>query len=232
METQVVMYAVSVITAVICVVMAYFILDEEKAAKIKILHKMGHGEAYEKVTFSKKTYWTLLIFASLAVLATCYYIATRTTVVLDFARLCITLICLTGAAANDVREHRIPNIFPAVLALGGILCLVLGYLTSQQGWMAYIASCTIATVATALCFGFAFFISKHGIGMGDIKILCALALAMGVYATCGTIFFGIVSCAVLSVVLLIIKKKGFKDTLPFGPFIFLGFVISVLMGIY
>ena len=209
MNTQIVIYVISAITAIICIVMAYFILDEEKASKIKILHAMGHGEAYEKVTLSKATYWALLIATAVSVVAACFFIATHVRVMLDFARLCITLICLTGAAANDVREHRIPNIFPAVLAISGILILVIGFLTKQEGWMAYVASCTIAAVATSVCFLIAFFISRHGIGMGDIKLLSALALVMGVYAICGTIFFGIVTCAIISIVLVIFKIKSF-----------------------
>ncbi len=165
-------YAVSAITAIICIVMAYFILDEEKAAKIKILHKMGHGEAYEKVTFGRKTYWVLFAVTSILACAACFYVATHVRDAMVLTRLCVALICITGAATNDIREHRIPNIFPGVMSLTGIACMMIGYLINQDKWMGVIASCVIATVATALCFGLAFIISKHGIGLGDIKLLC------------------------------------------------------------
>lgn len=232
MSREIISYAASAVTAIICIVMAYFILDEEKAAKIKILHKMGHGEAYEKVTFGRKTYWCLFAVTSILACVACFFIATHVGDVMNLARLCICLICITGAATNDIREHRIPNIFPGVMALTGIAFMMIGYLTNQEKWMGVIASCVIATVATALCFGLAFIISKHGIGLGDIKLLCGLALMLGVYAICGTVFISIVSCAVISVILLIISKKKFKDALPFGPFIFVGYVVSVLLGLY
>ena len=37
MSKEIISYAASAVTAIICIIMAYFILDEEKAAKIKIL---------------------------------------------------------------------------------------------------------------------------------------------------------------------------------------------------
>lgn len=232
MSKEIISYAASAVTAIICIIMAYFILDEEKAAKIKILHKMGHGEAYEKVAFGRKTYWFLFAVTSILACATCIYVATHVTDALTLVRICVSLICITGAATNDIREHRIPNIFPGVMALTGIICMMIGYLAELPNAVGIAASCIIATVATALCFGLAFIISKHGIGLGDIKLLCGLALMLGVYMICGTVFISIVSCAILSVILLIISKKKFKDALPFGPFIFVGYVISVLLGLY
>ena len=225
-------YAISGITAILCIVMTYFVLDEEKASKIKILHKLGHGEAYENIKLSRKAYWTLLVIISLFDAIVCFWIATHTLEVINVIKMSVGVLCLTGAASNDLREHRIPNIFPLTIAVVGIGCLVAGWLTEMPGWGGYIASSVIATVATGLCFGLAFFLSKNGIGMGDIKILCAIALLAGVYPICGTVFFGIVSCSILSIALLIFKKKGFKDTLPFGPFILLGFGISILLTIY
>ena len=107
-----------------------------------------------------------------------------------------------------------------------------GFLTAQPGWLAYISSCTIACVATGVCLFLAYFISGHGIGMGDIKILSALGLMAGVYTICSTIFFAVVTCTLFSVVLLIFFKKKFKDAVPFGPFIFLGYVVSIVLAIY
>lgn len=225
-------YVISGITAILCIIMAYFVLDEEKAGKIKILHKLGHGEAYENIKLSKKAYWILVVIFSAFDAIVCFWIATHTSGVINVVKMSVGVLCLTGAAANDLREHRIPNIFPLTLTIVGIGCLVAGWLTEQPGWGGYIASSVIATLATGLCFGLAFFLSKNGIGMGDIKILCGIALLAGVYPICGTVFFGIVSCSVLSIALLIFKKKGFKDTLPFGPFILLGFGISILLSLY
>ena len=60
---------------------------------------------------------------------------------------------------------------------------------------------------------------KEAMGFGDVKLMAALGLYFG------TIKIGIISvisfllAAIISVGILIVKKKGFNDYIPFGPFI-------------
>ena len=60
---------------------------------------------------------------------------------------------------------------------------------------------------------------KEAMGFGDVKLMAALGLYFG------TINIGIISvisfllAAIISVGILIVKKKGFNDYIPFGPFI-------------
>ena len=225
-------YVFAGITALFCAVLAYLILDENKAKKIKILHALGHGEAYENIKIGASTYWFLVIVVTALSGATAFRISTQVPETLNIVKMSITLICLTGAMCNDLLEHRIPNIFPIVIALGGLACLAVGYFIDQQGAQAYIVSSMVATIGSAICFSFAYFISRHGIGLGDIKLICAVALMAGVYLTCGMLFFGMVSCAVLSILFLILRKKKLKDALPFGPFLYLGFIVSIWMSIF
>lgn len=151
---------------------------------------------------------------------------------LNRMRMLIALVCIAGAGCNDYREERIPNIFPLVMAFSGLVCLAAGYATSQNGAMYYIASSLIATVLVASCMSVAALLTKNGIGIGDIKLLSALALLGGIYTVGGTLFFGMLICFLTAIVLLLSKKKTIKESMPFGPFIFIGYMISIFASVY
>ena len=142
------------------------------------------------------------------------------------------MVCLTVAACVDLREHRIPNVVPLTMTVFAVISLTIGFLTDQQGYLSYIFSSVVSSVVVAILMLVASILTKKGIGMGDIKLLSALALLGGVYTICGTLFFGITLCAVAALVLLALKKKTVKEGLPFAPFVLLGYFITIAMSIY
>lgn len=72
--------------------------------------------------------------------------------------------------------------------------------------------------------------SKGGMGGGDIKLISALAFILGVKKTILNILLSFIIGAVFSIFLLLLKKKGKKDAIPFGPFINIAFVTTLLLG--
>ena len=68
--------------------------------------------------------------------------------------------------------------------------------------------------------------------MGDVKLLSSLGLMVGISSTLTTILFGMIVAATLGVLMILLKRKTRKDTIPFGPFIFVGFIISVALGVF
>lgn len=161
-----------------------------------------------------------------------WMIAQNTENVIDALKMLLALWVLIGSGCVDVREKRIPNIFPLILAVGGIVLLAIGYFTGQDGAVAYVLSSVFATVCCALSMGIISLLTKSGIGAGDIKLLCALAIIGGVHLIIGTVLCGIILCAVVAAVLLVSKKETLKSTVPFGPFILAGYVIAVLTTMY
>lgn len=225
-------YVIGIVIALICAILTFINLDEKIAEKIKILniHK-DEGEYLSKeIGKTKMHVYTCIIFCISAVVS--IFIFRNAGDVLNVIKMNIALVCITGAAAMDYREHRIPNIYPLIMAVSGLVCLAVGYFTNQNGAQAYVFSSLIATVGVALCLTLAMVLTKQGIGLGDIKLLCALALVGGIYTICGTIFFAITFCAVLGVILLITKKKSLQSALPFAPFILVGYWITILASIY
>lgn len=147
--------------------------------------------------------------------------------VLNVLKLSVALVCLTGSACVDYIEHRIPNLFPGVLAVLAMLFLAAGFLIKQDGASAYVFSSVFAALACSVCLIVSNFLSHQGIGLGDIKLITALALMGGVYIAGGTLFFSMTACALVSSCLLITKKKTMKEAVPFGPFILLGYMLTI-----
>ena len=73
-------------------------------------------------------------------------------------------------------------------------------------------------------------ISKGGMGDGDVTLIGTLGFIVGFKKILLTILSSFILGAIISIFLLIIKVKGRKDPIPFGPFIVLGFFITILWG--
>lgn len=73
-------------------------------------------------------------------------------------------------------------------------------------------------------------LSRGGMGGGDVTLIGALGFVLGVKYILLNIFLSFVLGAIISVFLLAAKIKTRKDPIPFGPFIALGFFMTVLMG--
>lgn len=73
-------------------------------------------------------------------------------------------------------------------------------------------------------------ISKGGMGGGDIKLMGAAGLYLGTSLTALALFTGFIGGSLLGIILILLKIKSRKDSIPFGPFLSLGIIIAYLWG--
>lgn len=73
-------------------------------------------------------------------------------------------------------------------------------------------------------------IISGGMGGGDVKFVAALGLCFGWQSLLLILLLSFIFGGVSGVVLLALKIKGRKDFIPFGPFIALGALVSMLYG--
>ena len=82
--------------------------------------------------------------------------------------------------------------------------------------------------------GLLFFIiavaSNGGMGGGDIKLIAVLGFIQGLKKTLLNILLSFLIGAFVSIILLLLKKKGRKDAIAFGPFINIAFIITLFFG--
>lgn len=83
----------------------------------------------------------------------------------------------------------------------------------------------------ALFFYFLYWVTKKkGFGFGDVKLAPSLGLILGYQRLVVAVFLAFVLGSLLGVVLLLMGKKKFGQVIPFGPFLVLGTIISLLWG--
>ena len=70
----------------------------------------------------------------------------------------------------------------------------------------------------------------HGMGEGDIDIALICGLFLGMKGITLTLFIAFILGGVIGITLLILKLKGRKDEIAFGPYLAIGGIVSALFG--
>ncbi len=93
-----------------------------------------------------------------------------------------------------------------------------------------ILSGLIAGAIGFILFMLVFIVNPRGLGMGDIKLVTLIGLATGFPLNLVALFIGILIGGIAAVFLLISRKKGRKDIMPYGVFLGTGPIIALLWG--
>lgn len=165
----------------------------------------------------------LVSAAVLAVLATKFAGSAE---VLAFACLGAVGVAL---AFIDTAVHRLPDVltlpaYPAVLAL-----LTVAALTG--GTFGALGRAVLGGLALAFVYRVLEFVNPDGMGFGDVKLSGVVGMALAWLGWPELVFgaaLAFVLSAVVSLVLLLLRRITLKSALPFGPFMLLGAFIAVL----
>lgn len=134
----------------------------------------------------------------------------------------VTLLALLLASAEDIKHLLIPNIF-AVLII--IFCGRPHIIDGTAVLLIWFTSVLLTTM----------FNLPVPFGMGDAKLLAALAFSFGL-PSCAEIFsiaalLSGISAAIILVLASVLKLPK-PEELPFAPFISAGFIITVLFRVF
>lgn len=143
----------------------------------------------------------------------------------------ITLVLLIlPVSAIDMRLQKIPNVFLLVGLAIRIVYLAVMYIQDASNAWIITKDSLIGAVVIGLFFLFLLVVFKNSIGMGDVKLFALMGLYQGLWGVINSVFFSLVVSFFVSIALLITKKKGRKDTISFGPSIYLGTIIAMCMA--
>lgn len=120
------------------------------------------------------------------------------------------------------------DVYMSIVLMGGILGFVLLMSRLYQGEqiMPYI----ISAGGGMLFIYLVIFLTKGGMGQGDIWILGLIGLILGPTLTLFSFFSTSIIGGAYATFFLMIKKKNRKEGIPFGPFLVLGFFIALFVG--
>lgn len=129
---------------------------------------------------------------------------------------------LVALAGTDIEYRLLPNVIVAPAAVVG---LVLSIISDPERWWVYLVS--MVALAGAL---FALVLAyPRGMGMGDVKMAGMLGAFLGPYAALA-VFLGAFCGLLVSVVLMAAGVMGRRAAIPFGAFLAIGGVVSLLAG--
>lgn len=150
---------------------------------------------------------------------------------LKIFRYLILVLCLAGIAWIDYQCRKIPNKILWVMLLLRTVILLLECLTYRQVWKSFIMDAGMGFMFAGGMFLLCYFISRGGVGAGDVKLFAVLGYYEGAGAVFSVAFLTVLAAAVFSVVALLAKKVSLKKEIPFAPFIFMGTVLTMVLGV-
>ena len=147
----------------------------------------------------------------------------------------VALAWAAGAAvvlgAVDLLSHRLPDrvTYPAAAVCAAALLVDAAVLGT---WGPFLRALTAAAAAFAVGV-LAAALSPDGFGFGDVKLLGLLGLVLGWFGwgvLLTGVFLGLLTGALVSVLLLATRRAGWRTAIPFGPPLLAGAVLVLLLG--
>ena len=203
-------------------VTAYAFLNEKALKNI----------AQEQKSISHKKaqiiYSVLFILVNIGISVLFVTVYQNNTILFSLKRL-LLLAILWPVGYIDFKTYKIPNRFIILGLIFRAGILIFELLFERELLISYLISEGIAAgallIATLLCC----LCIKNSIGYGDIKLFVIMGLMLGLEGIWSSIFVSLFISFIVAVTLLIAKKKGKKDVIPFAPSIAIGTYISIIM---
>jgi len=138
----------------------------------------------------------------------------------ELAMIIVSFTVLTAICITDFEQQIILDEFSLALVLLAILCIPVLSIDPIPHVLAGIG-------------GFLFFLlfavlTKGGIGGGDVKLIGALGLLLGPDRLMFTIATGAVAGGLVSLFLILSKRKSRKDAIAYGPYYAIAAMIAFL----
>ena len=131
------------------------------------------------------------------------------------------------AAVYDIKEKRIPNILILIM-LGAWSVITVPYLFyDTANTVNTLLSSVIGFVITGVLFMLVYFVSRKGLGGGDVKFMSVAGLYLGFQNVLPAILYSAVLMTVVGLVLILTKKMGRRDAVPFAPFLYIGILLTI-----
>lgn len=195
--------------------------------------KPNPGQYMPRMKVFQNNVWQWILIAGVGLFAAvCGYMAADFAAsAVSFIRLWLGFAVLACIAVTDLELFIIPNKCSLVLIAGSVILLLVQWLLDGVFPMQEGISCAVSGTVTLVILLVMSAVTRGGVGMGDVKILSALAFLCGFRMACYVLTLSLMLCAVSSVVFLLTKKKQLKDLLPLGPFMWVAMGLLVLMRI-
>lgn len=186
----------------------------------------------EQIDWKKKKWicvWSVMAF---------FTIISALTVIVFYQYEIVSIVCLmigyvgiSVAAIVDIKDQRIPNYIVGAILCAGAVVVVIQLILSPAMWREILVGTVASGVLVFIVLYVLSVISRDGLGMGDVKLFTAIGFLCGAYESLNIMVYALLSCVLVSMFLVLTKKKKMKDKIAFGPFIYIGYIIVLLLGV-
>jgi leader peptidase (prepilin peptidase)/N-methyltransferase len=138
---------------------------------------------------------------------------------------------LVTVSAVDLDERRIPN--KVMLPMSILAAILLVGATLIEGEPSLIVRMLVGGLAYAVPMFILGVVAPGSMGMGDVKLAAYLGAHLAWLSYSHIMvgaFLGFLIGAVLGLLLIALRRKGRKDTLPFGPSMAIGAFLVLFVG--
>ncbi len=143
----------------------------------------------------------------------------------------VVLIIFIAILISDLKYQIIPNWSVGLLFLAVVLYRFVLLTTGEMQWADFMGSLIGTISLTSFFFGLWFLTKGNGFGFGDVKLAVPLGLILGSWQRIVVMsFLAFTLGAVVGLFLLLIGKKKFGQTVPFGPFLLVATGLSLVWG--
>ncbi len=132
------------------------------------------------------------------------------------------VVLLTAAAIIDIKERRIPD---KLVSAGAAIGLIFSLFDPTGGFLDRLIGGATAGLVLLLIY----YITKGGLGLGDVKLFGCAGIYLGLESTVSAMLIAAVTSGLFGLVLICINRDNKKRELPFAPFILVGVLTAVIL---
>ena len=151
--------------------------------------------------------------------------------VLSIVKMTVAMCILSCIVITDMELMIIPNACSICMVVCRVFISIVEFICIKDEALAWALNSVFAMLISLILLVIVSLLTRGGLGMGDVKLFSSLGFMCGIRAVYFSVMFAFIFCAVASTVFLVMKKKSLKDSLPLGPFIWLGYGVTVLLAI-
>jgi len=134
----------------------------------------------------------------------------------------LVLFFLGGNGLYDIRKREISIASVIVFVIAS---LPLNKWTGQLSWYEVVLGAFAGVVLLVISK-----LTAESIGYGDGLVALVMGLYVGIWKSLSVLFCGLLFASIFSIILVNVKKRGWKSKIPFIPFLLISYVVNLAIG--
>jgi len=187
-------------------------------------------EIFKEYKNKFKPNYILILIVALIYIGLIYVYGVEDTIIanLDLIKFMILTPMLLSVFIIDYKMQIIPNrLNLTIFEIGLVFCFIYGISNVAISINMFFGMLAGAGIFLAITLLGGLFYGKEAMGFGDVKLMGAIGLFLGLSNIIIVTLLAFLIGAILSIILLITKIRKTSEYIPFGPFIVIASFISI-----